>query len=157
MGTRSNTIIIDGNTVIANMYRQFDGYPLGHGRELFKFLEPLYLVNGLGMETMGQANGLGCLAAQMVAHFKTEPGGIYLERTDGPFDNDYCYMISGQQPRIGGSEEIYVAVACWGDLGRPIFAGNVRAFGDWIDDQEGGDEEDWDGVLSLPDNHQFLL
>jgi hypothetical protein len=62
------------------MYRQYDGYLEGHGQELAEFLVQFSLVNGLGNgNPEGRvANGLGCLAAQMVAEFKTEAGGIYL-------------------------------------------------------------------------------
>ena len=35
MGTRSLTFVYDeNNTPVLNMYRQFDGYPSGHGAEL---------------------------------------------------------------------------------------------------------------------------
>jgi hypothetical protein len=35
MGTKSNTIFYDGKSRIANMYRQYDGYPQGHGLDKF--------------------------------------------------------------------------------------------------------------------------
>lgn len=86
MGTRSITTIIDNawgrNTQVCTMYRQYDGYPSGHGKELAEFLAPIVVVNGMGLdETRKIANGAGCLAAQMVQHFKESagPGGIYLE------------------------------------------------------------------------------
>lgn len=48
MGTRSLTFVYDEDdkTPIVNMYRQFDGYPSGHGADLADFLLPLRLVNG---------------------------------------------------------------------------------------------------------------
>jgi hypothetical protein len=61
------------------MYRQMDGYPDGHGQELVDFLTGVKLVNGIpcgSKEVM--ANGMGCLAAQIVAHFKTDVGNFYL-------------------------------------------------------------------------------
>ena len=30
MGTRSNTIVKDNDTILVNMYRQMDGYPSEH-------------------------------------------------------------------------------------------------------------------------------
>jgi hypothetical protein len=60
------------------MYRQFDGYPSGHGAELAEFLASGKMVNGLSGDDTSVFNGMCCLAAQMVAHFKKEPGGIYL-------------------------------------------------------------------------------
>ena len=58
MGTRSLTFVYDGEQPIINMYRQFDGYPSGHGQELAEFLnsfdamakDPLYcVVKGTGI------------------------------------------------------------------------------------------------------------
>ena len=46
MGTRSLTFVYDGDEPIVNMYRQFDGYPEGHGQELAEFLCSGKLVEG---------------------------------------------------------------------------------------------------------------
>lgn len=62
------------------VYRQYDSYPEGHGIDLAEFLEPFTLVNGIPVgDTRKLANGMGCLAAQFVAHFKKEAGGFYVE------------------------------------------------------------------------------
>jgi len=78
MGTRCLTIILDGSDILYNIYRQFDGYPEGHGVEIAKFLKDYRLVNGLGMKDVKVFNGMGCLAAAVVAELKDGPGGIYL-------------------------------------------------------------------------------
>ena len=80
MGTRSLTFVYDGDEAIINMYRQYDGYPTGHGAELAEFLSQFTIVNGIRVgETRKIANGMGCLAAQMVGHFKgDEAGQFYL-------------------------------------------------------------------------------
>jgi hypothetical protein len=81
MGTRSLTFVYDDlNKPIINMYRQFDGYPSGHGAELAEFLNSFEAItNGIPLgDTRKLANGMGCLAAQMVAHFKIGAGGFYL-------------------------------------------------------------------------------
>lgn len=65
---------------LVNMYRQYDGYPSGHGDELAEFLNGGKVVNGIGFgEKQTVFNGAGCLAAQMIAHFKDGAGGIYIE------------------------------------------------------------------------------
>jgi len=67
------------NKACVNMYRHYDGYPKGHGIELAEFLRDFRVVNGLGSKGGTKiANGYGCLAAQIVAHFKDGPGQIYL-------------------------------------------------------------------------------
>jgi len=78
MGTRSLTFIYDDGQVLVNMYRQFDGYPSGHGTELAAFLASGKMVNGFSRTEERQFNGMCCLAAQMVAHFKKGVGGFYL-------------------------------------------------------------------------------
>lgn len=84
MGTRSLTVFKDeNNREICVMYRQFDGYPEkpGIGYELADFLDGYRIVNGIPVskETpVKLANGLGCLAAQVVAKFKDGVGNVYL-------------------------------------------------------------------------------
>ncbi len=78
MGTRALTFVYDGERPIINLYRQYDGYPSGHGAELAQFLEGYTVVNGFGEKRSKLANGMGCLAAQLVANFKTEVGQFYL-------------------------------------------------------------------------------
>ena len=92
MGTRSLTRVFEKwedtkgkeqRQPIVCMYRQYDGYISGHGHELAQFLEPFTIVNGIGLDNKRKiANGMGCLAAQLIAHFKDCPGNIYLYATD---------------------------------------------------------------------------
>ena len=91
MGTRSLTKIFNTykdekknkqvKVQLVNMYRQYDGYPSGHGEELADFLKGGKVVNGIGSRDEKQIlfNGAGCLAAQMIAHFKDGAGGFYIE------------------------------------------------------------------------------
>jgi predicted ThiF/HesA family dinucleotide-utilizing enzyme len=95
MGTRSITYVYDEDEKLVCMYRQFDGYPSGHGAELGNFLKDIVIVNGLRMsETRSVANRAGCLAAQMIQHFKEGPGGIYLHSVNAEHDYvDYVYGV----------------------------------------------------------------
>jgi hypothetical protein len=91
MGTRSLTRVFNTykdekknkqvKEQLVNMYRQYDGYPSGHGTELADFLKGGKVVNGIGSRDEKQIlfNGAGCLAAQMIAHFKDGVGGFYIE------------------------------------------------------------------------------
>lgn len=104
MGTRSLTFVheeyTDGTVPILCLYRQYDGYPEGHGAELAAFMNGFTIVNGLGAKSERKiANGMGCFAAQLVAHFKTDPGQFYIHapvegRDDG---QDYEYHIYSQR------------------------------------------------------------
>ena len=71
-------------------------------------LKDVEIVRGvpLNKESGNQANGSGCLAAQMVKHFKEEIGYIYLH----PHDNesgweDYIYTV---YPKTG--EETFISI-----------------------------------------------
>jgi len=101
MGTRSNTVVIETGhgkeQILLNLYGQMDGYPSGQGKDLCDFLSTIDMVNGLGLSnTRKVANGAGCLAAQLVAHFKEGAGGFYINSpTKGAAigQNDYSYVI----------------------------------------------------------------
>lgn len=114
MGTRSITII-KGEKEIVVLYRQFDGYPSGHGAELKEFLEGITIVNGIGEQRTKIANGAGCLAAQIIAHFKGPHGvgGFYLHPA-GTRDlwEEYTYTVTAKEREpihlnVVGHKQIY--------------------------------------------------
>jgi hypothetical protein len=59
------------------------------------------MVRGLGsFDTKDVANGADCLAAQMICHFKTGPGGVYLDLpgTRRDYNYDLFYTTSSTEP-----------------------------------------------------------
>jgi hypothetical protein len=102
MGTRCLTFVYDGDEVLLNMYRQFDGYPSGHGRELAEFLEGMEIVNGYNPDDKRKiANGMGCLAAQLIARFKVGVGGFYIEPPSAKdCGQDYEYHVTATGVRV---------------------------------------------------------
>ena len=100
MGTRSLTYIKDqyedNDNIIICMYRQYDGYLSGHGKELAEFLQDFTVVNGYNSLTPARsANGMSCLAAQLVAHFKDSIGNIYLYPPNtSDVGEEFIYTIS---------------------------------------------------------------
>ena len=132
MGTRALTFVYDGDKPIVNLYRQYDGYPTGHGAELAEFLDGFKVVNGIGAEKTRIANGMGCLAAQIVAHFKDSVGGFYIHSVDATeCGQDYEYHVY-QKDR-----ELRVRVTDRGcnlfgltmsDTNKGIFDGSVAEF-----------------------------
>ena len=98
MGTRSLTTFIDDGTneEIVVMYRQYDGYPEGHGRDLLNFLNGMKVVNGIpgGKKASQLANGISCLAAQTISHFKKGVGDFYLHAADTrDYGEEFVYII----------------------------------------------------------------
>lgn len=81
MGTRSLTHVYQGGKEVCCIYRQFDGYPSAHGKELIDFIRSGTFVNGIPVGSRKERffNGAGCFAAALVSHLKgSEAGGIYL-------------------------------------------------------------------------------
>jgi hypothetical protein len=126
---------------IVSIYCHYDGRPSKLGAELAEFIGGITVVNGIhGDEEMGRtANRIGCLAAQLVAHLKTEVGNVELEppmTRDGAWTEEYVYRITG-----GLNNRIVVAVtpgsiSMFGkpnDLAsfRGLFRGNVAQFKAW--------------------------
>jgi hypothetical protein len=93
----------ENGKAIVCMFRQFDGYIDGHGQELADLLKGKKEVNGYGMDTTDQFNGMGCLAATIVAHFKDGIGGFYLQDPDLG-DEEFNYRVYsggvGKEPLI---------------------------------------------------------
>lgn len=135
MGTRSLTIIDGGSKEIAVMYRQYDGYPEGHGRELAQFLAGFRITNGFGEAAPKLANGMECLAAQIVAHFKTETGNIYLSpagtRDCGEEFRYLVYGAPGMEPKVR-AEKVHGYRALEGEAVTLLFDGPASELLAWI-------------------------
>lgn len=122
MSTRSLTLVFDQNgQQILNMYRHCDGYPSGHGAELAKFLGRFIVGNGISSQPLPFANGMRCLAAQIVAHFKDEPGQIYIYKTDQRnVWEEYIYEVRQSGDRV--------RMVCRYPEGRILFDGLASEF-----------------------------
>lgn len=101
MSTRSLTHIHEDGKILLTFYRHMDGYPEGHGKELCEFLKDMTVVNGIGMNRSKIANGIGCLAAQIIKHFKDDVGNVYIYPA-GSSDcgEEYVYDVSQKNGNI---------------------------------------------------------
>lgn len=127
MGTRSLTVFSEDNGFeIGVIYRQMDGYPEGHGKELAKMLSGMRMVNGMSIDQPEKiANGMPCLAAQVVAHFKEGPGGIYLCRAGTRrCGEDYTYFITGKE-----GEEPQIEIR---DRHNVLYKGPASVYESWL-------------------------
>ena len=124
MGTRSLTFVYEKygqvQKPVVNMYRQYDGYPTGHGAELAEFLSGGRMVNGLAQtKTVKEIvfNGMGCLAAQMVTNFKQTPGGFYIHPVDFNQDcwQDYEYHVYEKHVVVKNPTEV-IFDGYWSDF-----------------------------------------
>ena len=128
MSTRSLTFVKDDtNRVVMNMYRQCDGYPSGFGTELYEFLKDIKMVNGIVPGSEKIASGAGCLAAQIVAHFKDGPGGVYLHHPlTKDYGQEYEYHITAD---ISGITVKVVETGWSGRRAKKLYQGDVEGFG----------------------------
>ena len=124
MGTRSTYRVISKTrsvgTPILLLYAQYDGYPEGHPLDTAKWLASGKVVNGLTTRDELVFNGAGCLAAQLVALYKKEAGGFYIEEigSRGQLDEEYVYDIMVSEK---GIEYIAYEVGWDSTIGRPEF------------------------------------
>ena len=147
MGTRSLTFVYEKygqiQKPVVNMYRQYDGYPTGHGAELAEFLSSGRMVNGLAQtKTVKEIvfNGMGCLAAQMITNFKQTPGGFYIHPVDvRECGQDYEYHVS--EKKDGLYVEVYYCGCNMfgvssGEESQLIFQGYLKEFTEFCKEKE---------------------
>ena len=138
MGTRSLTFVYEESKsgekpeAIINMYRQYDGYPSGHGAELAEFLSS---------SKERYFNGMGCLAASLIANFKQSPGGFYIhpvsQKNCGQDYEYHIYNIDGEFK----IEVYYCGCNMFGNSGDPedvefVFNGSLPKFIEFCKEKE---------------------
>ena len=144
MGTRSLTVFNNemDNSEIVVLYRQYDGYPTGHGRDLFSFLNNMEIVNGISPnEKRKIANGMGCLSAQIVAYLKEAPGDFYLHSA-GTRDigEEFIYTLYY-------TEELRIKVQDTYNNGNDLFDGNLNQYEKWLNPPVITGDKDTDALL----------
>ena len=81
---------------LVSIYHHWDGYPEYLGVTLASYLEDKKITNGLSRGDSYYFNGLGCMAASIIAELKDEPGNVYIEDPNRPHAwIDYEYYIWG--------------------------------------------------------------
>lgn len=127
MATRSLTHVKERGATLCTIYRQFDGYPSGIGKDIFAAFGAMQICNGISDESAPAfANGMGCFAAQLISTLKGNTiGNVYLYPPDSDdCGEDYTYTIYA-------NAEGNLCIKCDG-----IFDGLLSDFGAWIDSQK---------------------
>ena len=145
MGTRSLTVFNNemDNEEIVVLYRQYDGYPTGHGRDLLSFLNNMEIVNGISNnEERKIANGMGCLSAQVVAYLKEAPGDFYLHSA-GTRDigEEFIYTLYYK------NDKLKIKVQDTYDKGHDLFDGNMTQYNEWLNTPGITGDKDTDALL----------
>lgn len=104
MGTRALVNFVDDGQTICTLYRQFDGHPDGLGTELRTLCDGVTLRDGFSVgvdKWPTHANGIGCLAAQVVRNLKTRIGNVYLVAPDThDVGEEYIYTVKAKGERV---------------------------------------------------------
>ena len=114
------------NKTIVDIYHHWDGYPEGLGVTLASYLNDYHIVNGMGRENDNLFNGIGCMAASIVAELKDGPGDVYIEPRESHSWIDYHYYIWGDYYK-----SIRISIF---DGNECIFVGKPQALLDKYDD-----------------------
>ena len=113
---------------VATIYKHFDGYPEGFGLDLANFLSDMVIVEGIDLVHKGHvANGMECLAAQVVAFFKQGVGDVYLYPSDtleSDTDVNYVYIIKDK----GDGDILFIVY----NGSRVLFSGNPLGLFYWV-------------------------
>ena len=113
------------NKTIVDIYHHWDGYPEGLGVTLADYLNGKKVTNGLGRDNDNLFNGMGCLAASLVAELKDGPGDVYIEPRESHGWIDYQYYIWGDTYK-----DIWISIF---DGDECIFVGKPQALLDKYD------------------------
>lgn len=120
MGTRSTTQVRVNGEPLLTFYRQFDGYPAGHGKDMLPLLEREH-VNGYNNASK-QYNGPSNFAAMLIAllfegRHRESPGvmdcgGIYIRAHEDHGKEEFGYTIdfAALDSKLGAKEPPKITV-----------------------------------------------
>lgn len=147
MGTRSIITFIErvnaGDSIVAQVYQQYDGYLEGVGKSLAEWLMPKIMVNGIPDYEHDYANGIGDLAAQFVHDFKDRIGYLYLYSPDWGAEEwcDYNYKVIYQCNNNGNADDVLTIVVTNWDNEESLFIGKPSELLKFIEKRKEGDDD----------------
>ena len=111
---------------IVDIYHHYDGYPEHLGVKLASYLDGHHVVNGAGRDGDRIFNGIGCMAASIIAELKDCSGNVYIEDPERPHTwIDYDYYVWGDD-----NKDIWISIF---DGSECIFVGKPQALLDKYD------------------------
>ena len=118
---RSFSKTLPSTAIHTQIYKHYDGYPEDLGVTLANYLNGYDILNGIPNSHQGPiANGIGCMAAQLVSYIKDGPGNVYLQPPHNIDIEDYVYYIWVKE-----NEEIMISIFNYEE--ECIFVGNSES------------------------------
>jgi len=93
MSTNCVVRFVENGEPLCAFYKHYDGNTFGE--KLKAFYSDKKMVGGLGLDSTNQVNGVGDLAAQTIANFKTRPGDLYMTAPSDEGDYTYDVYVKG--------------------------------------------------------------
>ena len=94
------TILDEDDRALVHIYKHWDGD--NFGEELQEFIKDIKVVSGLPAgSSKGLANGMGCFAAQLIKHFKKEPGDVYITHSRIGYALRYTISLEDDKLVVG--------------------------------------------------------
>lgn len=98
----------EGQTLVT-IYKHYDGYPSGLGKDILNIISNKPITNGIkGQPKLGESfNGFDCLVASFISLTKTNVGDVYIkpENSFGELGENYLYTV---QEQLDGSVGVFV-------------------------------------------------
>lgn len=133
MGTRSLTYFYrnsDSENPLVCMYRQFDGYPEGHGKDIFEFVTETLSTSKDSFGNSYNSTATPWLAMQTISAFKDQLGVFLIEPTlNHDCWQEYEYHIFPDRIEVSNPYMI-------------IFSGTLEEFGKFCNDPENYKKEE---------------
>tara|TARA_R100001082_G_C4344562_1_gene151693 strand:- start:717 stop:1142 length:426 start_codon:yes stop_codon:yes gene_type:complete len=108
---RSFSKTLEPSAIHTQIYKHYDGYPDSLGVTLANYLNDYTIANGLSTEYQGPvANGIGCLAAQLIGLLKQGPGDVSLQPPQDRDWEDFTYYVWVKE-----NEEIMISIFNYDD------------------------------------------
>jgi hypothetical protein len=111
------------------LYRRWGGYPECHGQELCDFLTGFQITASRVDQSGKWANGAGCLAAQIVAHFKEGCGDFYLLPLTEFGEYEWAYHIEIPFTWSGPAGNLHLVATNYGE---EKFSGTLAEFSEYL-------------------------
>lgn len=147
MGTRSITTIMsrwgeqDEFRHNASIYRHWDGYITGHGKDLYNYIKDLQIVNGISADMDSKCiNGPGRLAAYLVRQMGVDGHDPDLVPEGSDMGQEFHYVLEVTYGMFGGKVGVRVLdgpVTFFGTGGDEctniVFEGSIEEFGEFVE------------------------
>ncbi len=156
------TVFSESNEPLLSFYIQHDGYFDGVGNNLAEFLKHIKITNGISGGNDKTANGMSCLAAQLVVHLKKGVGGLYIVDHDDTQEFNYEIRYVKSAGVIYGAGRVSLVGKCnyeptktW-NLYDEIIPSNIIKTVSFVYDKQDGSKPAWRTIEVTREDSNYI-